>query len=444
MSSHDNAVGPGESSAPDPGARPMQNAHRVQESSPQLKAVSRVSAALASLSDLQAILRVGLDSVCDLLGAKCGAVLLADEESSTLVLRVGRDWESRDARLAPGVIESAAPEAEGESADRGLAGRVLSSGRALLVEDLAREDDLRDEGLATGELSPGQTGFFAGVPLCSRHRVLGVLEVSGETPRRFSSEERYALTSIGELLGVAVDRAEVLEQLSRGRETYQRLARYCLVAQDEERRRIARELHDETSQSISALALNLRALVEVAEMSGLSPELVERLKKVESLAQETGYELTRIINDLRPGLLDSAGLVAAIRRFAHDHLEAQDVKVDVQVKGTFPRLAPEIEANLFRFAQGAITNIARHAEAHSVSITLECSPERLVMQIKDDGRGFDISEITGIDEKTGRGRGLFAMKERIRLLGGSCSVGSAPGEGTTVRAEVPLKEAGDV
>jgi signal transduction histidine kinase len=416
-------------SSPGPGLRGNEEA---TPESPYLKAVSRVSAALCGLFDLLAILRVGLESVSDLLGATAGGVFLLDEETGSLRCRLGR-----------GLAQEACEEFT-VAVGQGVAGRVVDTGRAVLVEDLSGEPTILEAALATGEAVSAQTGMFASIPLRSRHKVLGVLNVTAGAPRRFSSDDRYALHSIGELLGVAIDRAEVLEQLSRGRETYQRLARYCLVAQDEERRRIARELHDETSQSISALALNLRALAEMAEMSGQSPEAVERIRKVEALAQDTGYELTRIINDLRPGLLDSAGLVAAIRRFAQEHLGVQDVDVRVEVSGAFPRLAPEVEANLFRFVQGAITNIARHAEAHSVSIALECSGDKLSLRIHDDGRGFDISQITGIDEKTGRGRGLFAMKERIRLLGGSCFVGSEPGEGTTVQAEIPLKEVKDV
>jgi signal transduction histidine kinase len=400
--------------------------------SPQLKAVSRVSAALCGLSDLQAILRVGLDTVIDLLGGTAGGIYLLDEEVSAL-----------RCRLARGLVAEPGDEVT-ILLGQGVAGRVVDTGRAVLLGDISRDPESVKEGLETAEIPSLEMGAFASIPLRSRHRVLGALNVVSEIPRRFASDDRYALHSIGEQLGVAIDRAEVLEQLSRGRETYQRLARYCLVAQDEERRRIARELHDETSQSISALALNLRALVEMAEMSGQSQESVERIRRVESLAQETAYELTRIINDLRPGLLDSAGLVPAIRRFAQEHLEVQDVDVRVDVTGTFPRLAPEVEANLFRFAQGAITNIARHAEAHAVFISLDCTGDKLTLRIRDDGRGFDISQITGIDEKTGRGRGLFAMKERIRLLGGSCAVGSAQGEGTTVMAEIPLKEVRDV
>jgi signal transduction histidine kinase len=269
---------------------------------------------------------------------------------------------------------------------------------------------------------------LASIPVRSRHRIFGAINAVSEVTRQFSDDDLYVLHSIGEQMGVAIERAEVLEQLRRGRENYQRLARYCLVAQEEERRRISRELHDETSQSISALALSLRALVEMAEASGQSKESIERIKKVESLAQQTAYELTRIINDLRPGLLDSAGLVPAIRRFAQEHMQLQEVDVSVEVRGHIPRLAPEVESNLFRFVQGAVSNVARHAEARTLKIAIDCGEDQLTLRLRDDGRGFDISKITNIDEKTGRGRGLFAMKERIRLLGGSCKVESVPGQ----------------
>jgi signal transduction histidine kinase len=242
---------------------------------------------------------------------------------------------------------------------------------------------------------------------------------------------------------VAIERAEALEQLTQGRETYRQLARHYLVAQDEERRRLARELHDETSQSLSALALNIRAAAEMAELLDQDQGLVERMKKLESMAQQTAQELSRIINDLRPALLDSAGLVPAIRRFAEDKLQPQGIDIMIEVRGSLPRLAPEVEATIYRFTQGAIANIARHAEAQKLFILIECGEDLLSLQIADDGRGFDVSTITGIDETTGRGRGLFAMKERIRLLGGTCRVESAVGEGTTVVAEIPIGDAGD-
>ncbi len=399
--------------------------------SAHLRALSRVSAALCGLSDLQAILRVGLDSVYDLLRGAVGGILLIDEATQTLRYRIAYGLPSQ-------VVEETTL-AVGE----GIAGRVVDTGRAIMLQDISIDPDAANESLAAAELPLEGLRGLVSIPLRSRHRIFGAINVASRESRSFGTDDIYVLHSIGEQMGVAIERAEVLEQLTTGRETYKRMARHYLLAQDEERRRIARELHDETSQSISALALNMRALVEMAEMSGPTDELIERMKKVESMAQQTAHELTRIINDLRPGLLDSAGLLPAIRRFAEDKLQPLEVDITIEVHGTLPRLAPEVEATLFRFAQGAISNVARHAEARNLYIFLEAGEETLLLRISDDGRGYDASTVTGIEETTGRGRGVFAMKERIRLLGGNCEVESVPGEGTTVTAEIPVKDVGD-
>lgn len=410
-------------SAPRVGEESLGSAH--------LRALSRVSAALCGLSDMHAVLRVGLDSVFELLEGAVGGILLVDEDAQTLRYHITHG-------LPRETVEETTV-AVGE----GIAGRVVSTGRAILVDDFSLVSNVVEEGLATAEIPSQEIKALVSIPLRSGHRVFGAINAASRVPQRLGSDDMYVLHSIGEQMGVAIERAEVLEQLKRGRETYQRLARYCLVAQDDERRRIARELHDETSQSISALALNMRALVELADRSGQNQELVERLKKVESMAQQTAHELTRIINDLRPALLDSAGLVPAIRRFAQENLQSQGVDVTVEINGTFPRLDPAVEANLFRFTQGALMNIVWHAEAQKASIVMDCEEEQLTVRIQDDGKGFDVASVTGIDEKTGRGRGLFAMKERVRLLGGNCKVGSVPGEGTTITAEIPLKDVGN-
>jgi signal transduction histidine kinase len=396
--------------------------------SAHLRALSRSSAALCGLSDLHAILRVGLDSIYDLLRGAVGGILLADKETHALRYRIAHGIPDRTTEavvLAPG---------------EGIAGRVVDTGRAILIEDLLAEPEAAKRVAAAAEFLIDDLRAIASVPLRSRQKVFGAIHVASREPRRFGSEDVCVLHSIGEQMAVAIERAEVLEQLTQGQETYRRLARHYLIAQDEERRRLARELHDETSQSLSALALNMRALVEMAEMLGQNEELVERMKKLEAMAQQTAHELSRIINDMRPALLDSAGLVPAIRRFAEDTLHPQEIDIIIDVRGNLPRLAPEVEASLYRFAQGAIANIARHARAQKLSILVECGEERLSLHIADDGRGFDVSTITGIDAMTGRGRGLFAMQERIRLLGGTCRVESAPGEGTDVVAEIPVGE----
>ena len=397
-----------------------------------LRALSRVTAALSGLSDLHAVLRVGLDGICDLLGDAVGGVLLLDEETRTLHYRIAVGLPHRaEAEISLTLGE-------------GIAGRVADTGRAILIEDMSAEPSTGNQAMAAAEFMVEGLKALVSTPLRSRQKVFGAIHVASRKSRSFGGDDMCLVHSIGEQMGVAIERAEALEQLTQGREVYQHLARHYLIAQDEERRRLARELHDETSQSLSALALNIRAAVEMAEMLEQNEQLIEKMSKLESMVQQTAQEVSRITNDLRPALLDSAGLLPAIRRFAEDKLQPQGIDIVIEVRGTLPHLAPEIEATLYRFAQGAISNIALHAEAKTFSIVVDCGEKLLSFRIIDDGRGFDVTTVTGIDERTGRGRGLFAMQERIMLLGGSRRVESAPGEGTTVVAEIPMDRADDV
>ena len=391
-----------------------------------LLALSRVSAAVSGLWDLDAILEVALENVLSLMEGSIGGILLLDEETKTLSYRVHRGLSEdyvKTIRLKLG---------------EGIAGRVAESSKAVIVEDASREpfvayaDVVRTEGLRA----------FISVPLRSKDSVLGVLNVASQMPRRFGKDDLHLLHSIGDQVGVAVEQAKLYERLAKGRERYRQLARQTLMAQEEARRRLARELHDETSQSLSGLSLSLQALVEMAEASSSDDEdFILRLKKAHTLAVNIAIEVNRIIRELRPTLLDTLGLVPAIKQYAETSLGNVGIKPFVETKGNITCLPAELEVGLFRFAQGAIGNIARHSQATTAAILIECRGEDLAIRISDDGKGFEVSQITGI-EASGRGRGLFSMKERIALLGGSCKVKSTPGEGTTVTAMVPLVRRG--
>ena len=157
---------------------------------------------------------------------------------------------------------------------------------------------------------------------------------------------------------------------------------------------------------------------------------------MQSQAVQVHSERSRLIADLRPALLDTLGLFPAIRQHAEASLRPLGINVSVESKGFDRRLSLEVEAGLFRFTQGAIGNIAQHSRAKKAAIVLEYRDDELRLQISDDGTGFDVSKITEVEE-SGRGRGVFSMKERIGLLGGTCLIGSQPGQGTTVRARIP-------
>lgn len=388
----------------------------------ELLALSRVSAALSGLWDLDAILRVALDNVLKIMNGSIGGILLFDERTQTLSYRVHQGLSTR---YVEGIHLRL-----GE----GIAGTVAQSGKSLLLEDISADPRPANPDLISTE---GLKAFIS-VPLRAKDKVLGVLNVASKMPHQFTENDMHLLNSVGDQLGVAIEQARLYERLVKARERYQKLARQTLVTQEEERKRLARELHDETSQALSGIELQLQALMNAIEISGKKePELVARLKKVQSLAIEVHGEISRLISDLRPALLDTLGLVPAIRQYAESNLRPLGINVSVESRGLDMRLPSEIEAGLFRWAQGAIGNIAQHSRAKNSSIILKREDNELLIEIKDDGVGFDVSKINSIEE-SGRGRGVFSMKERIGLLGGTCGIESKPGQGTTVRGRVPI------
>jgi signal transduction histidine kinase len=164
---------------------------------------------------------------------------------------------------------------------------------------------------------------------------------------------------------------------------------------------------------------------------------LEKLKKTHSYAVNIGNEIVQLMKELRPTLLDELGLPAAIHRYAKDNLQSHGINVTFDFKSTDQRLPPEIEVTLFRIAQGAIGNILEHSEAKNALVKLECNGTECTLIIADDGKGFDVSKLTSVD-RSGRGAGLFIMRERTSLLGGSGYVESKPGKGTKLIARVPL------
>jgi signal transduction histidine kinase len=387
-----------------------------------LVALSRVSAAISGLLDLDAILNIGLDNVLNIMNGTVGGIMLLDEPSQTLSYQVYHglsDTYAEEMRLKVG---------------EGIAGKVAQSGRAILVEDISSESNAARIDLISSE---GLKAFIS-VPLRAKDNVLGVMNVASHMSHRFTKEDVHLLHSIGDQLGTAIEQARLHERLRKARERLRKLARQNLVAEEEERRRIARELHDETSQSLSGIALQLEALLEMSSKSGNpDAELIAGLKKVQSLTVQVHKEVSRVISNLHPAVLDTLGLVAAVRQHAHSRLQPLNINVTMEVRGTEIRFPPDVEAAIFRVVQGAIGNIVKHSKAKNASIVLVYQPDEFSLRISDDGQGFDVSKLTDVEE-SGRGRGLFSMRERIGFLGGTSGVESKIGAGTTLWAKVPI------
>jgi signal transduction histidine kinase len=387
-----------------------------------LLTLSRISAAVSGLADLDAVLEVALDTVLEVMNGNVGGILLVDEQTGTLSYRVYRGLSQQYVEKMHLKI--------GE----GIAGRVAQSGKAVLLEDIstdpraAMQDLINTEGLKA----------FISVPLRARDTVLGVLNVTSREPHHFTKPDMHLLHAIGDEVGVAIEQSKLYEWLRKERENYRRLARYMLIAQEVERGRVARELHDETTQSLTGLSLNMKALLSIANTHDYGDaEFKAKLEKCYEITLQLNSEINSIMKSLRPTALDSLGLVPAINQYAQSRLQSTEINVRIQHEGMEKRLPSEVEFALYRIFQGAISNVAWHSQAQNVVISILCTSNEVIMQIEDDGRGFDASKPIEVDE-SGRGRGLFSMKERSSLISGTCDIQSKPGQGTRITVKVPV------
>ncbi|MBI2238496.1 MAG: sensor histidine kinase [Actinobacteria bacterium] len=258
-----------------------------------------------------------------------------------------------------------------------------------------------------------------GAILISLGDAAGVLLVQG-TNEAFSATHQYLLETLAAQTAVALETARLHEGLRQKERARAALIHELVRAQEEERRRIARELHDGTSQDLAGVVVGLEALER-------SPGTVE-IGELKQLARSVADELRSLILDLRPRVLDDLGLSAALRWLAHERHPGLSVKLDLP-PDTLP---PPLDTAVFRIVQEALTNVERHAGANRVTVSLRVGGGRVRAAVEDDGRGLDMGGKAD-------GFGILGMRERAEQLGGRLSVNSTPGGGTVVEVELPLE-----
>jgi len=220
-----------------------------------------------------------------------------------------------------------------------------------------------------------------------------------------------------------------VEELNR---QLRRLTQAAVAAQEEERKRIALELHDDTAQLLSSLLVHIKLLQSAHSVEDLGSRCAELM----NLATEAAESTRRMAMQLWPVALDDLGLVAALQWHIERFAKREGLKVDMKVSGVTRDIAPEIELAIYRIVQECLRNVARHARASTASVFLECVHGKLRVEIKDDGCGFDP---LAVRRSEAGGMGMLGMSERAALVGGTVTFSSRPGSGTTVRVEVPLR-----
>jgi PAS domain S-box-containing protein len=308
--------------------------------------------------------------------------------------------------------------------------------RAFYPEKRPTLADLIADGAPTEEIEK----YYRG-----RHRKSRVIADAHEASDYFKTiGERgkwllFTASPVKDEQGTVLAVIETLQDITEARELRQSMHYYVQLTtrvQEEERKRIARDLHDDVSSSLLTCAQRLDAL---ASAQRLSPQLRGSLEELREKTVEALERVRSYAQDLRPRILDDLGLIAALEWMAEEMENKYHIKTQVTLTGETRDLHSETQLLLFRIAQEALTNVRRHACATAARITLDCRDDQATLTIKDNGRGFQLPN--RIEDLTGSGcLGIMGMSERAQLLGGTLELTSSPGQGTQVTAKLPLSE----
>jgi signal transduction histidine kinase len=271
------------------------------------------------------------------------------------------------------------------------------------------------------------------VPMIVEGKLTGVFCLGAGHPGPFTPEHIELAREVARSLAIAVHQARLLEQVQAGRDRLQQLARQLVSAQEGERRRLARALHDEAGQALTALRMSLEGMR--SDLPDGDGTLGRRLGDAAALAETTLLHLRRLAQDLRPPALDTAGLDPALEGLCRGF--AACTRLAVTYSGWDLSAVPEeAQICLYRFLQEALTNVARHARAHRVSVVLGCDDHTVSLAVEDDGRGFERKDGLAAPGWS-TGIGLLGMQERLESIGGRLEIASQPGRGARLVACVP-------
>jgi two-component system, NarL family, sensor histidine kinase DevS len=367
----------------------------------QLESLNEIGSALASEVELEPLLDLVAQRLKELVEARIVLIALPDTPDALRVTAAAGGEGLVGMRLELGATK---------------VGRVLERGRTERVDRIVDDPEI-DQRVAR-EL--GITSALY-VPLTVRGRAIGVVAAHDKraSDPRFDEGDVRLAESLVSRAAIAVD---LSQRVSRD------AVRRVVEAQEFERARLARELHDETGQALTSILLGLKSLEDAVD----SDDGRAAAAALRGLVVSTLQNVRRLAVELRPSALDDFGLVAALERLAATVAEQSSIVIDFEARLDDERLMPEAETALYRIVQEALTNAVKHARASRVSITLVRKEEFAVVVVEDDGQGFD-------PQATRPGAlGLGGMRERMALVGGRLSVESAPGSGTTLAAEIPL------
>lgn len=376
----------------------------------ELETVNAIALTLTQPHDLEAMLEKALARTLAAIGSTQakGAIFLLDPWAQILTMRAHQG-------LSPEFVAEAHEIPLGEC----LCGHTAETGSVLVVRDALKHPQ-HTRCLET------QPHSHVCVPLKARDRLLGVIDFCLPSSHPVDAIDREMFAAIGRQIGVAVENARLCENLRF-------YVRQISDAQEDERRRIARELHDDTAQGLIALSRRLDNLSATVE--GLTPSAIARLEDIQERIEDLLEGVRRFGRDLRPSVLDDLGLLPALEGLMAG-LPQSGIEPLLETRGDQRRLSPDTELALYRIAQEALNNTRKHAQASRVETVVEFGADRVRVSVQDDGQGFEMP--ASLSDLATLGRfGFVGMHERVQLLRGTLTVRSELGKGMTIVADVP-------
>ena len=362
-------------------------------------------------SDTSALLKRVLETTVSTFGAAVGAIAMSEPDSdefrlaASAGLNVGEEYRFR----------------RGE----GFAGNIAVSGESEAVLDPMHDRRILNDTLRTVARS------LWGVPMKADGRVIGVIVIGFSKPYEWLPTERALMHAIADRSAMAIDRVRITEALREREARIADLSGHLLQVQEDERKRISRELHDDTGQSLMVIRLYLGML----EQGTNSRIARNKIRETLNVVDRTIEGLRRMIARLSPLVLQELGLIAAIRKAAKDLAKSTGVKVRVAVSDEVGRLPAETEAAIYRVVQEALHNVAKHAHARNVNIHMAREGHGVRLLVDDDGVGMERRS-----SSRGKSFGLAGIKERVGMLGGELRLQSSKGKGTRIEVTVPAGE----
>jgi PAS domain S-box-containing protein len=388
----------------------------------RLRAIQRITEPASGPLALDPLLHEMLARLRQALDADAATVLLLDDEGKTLYVRAidGQAHENASALRIP--------------VGASITGRIVAEGRPLIVDDYSTMDFSGIGGIPPEDLrAMARSGM--GAPLRIAGKIVGVVGVGSFALRKFTEEELKLLLLVADRVAPAIERGRLLDTVRDGRKRLKSLSTRLLTAHEEERRRLAIELHDEVGQVLTAVKINLETLERI---SGATAPVSAHLSEAIESVDRAMVQVRDLALELRPAVLDDLGLPAALRWYGDRFAGETGLELHLSIEN-LAAIEPEAETACFRVAQEALTNIARHARARIVRIDLQETAEGFLLRVRDDGIGFDVKAAR--DRAIGGASlGLLGMEERVSLLRGRFDVQSRRGEGAEVSAHFVTSE----